>query len=112
AVYALDSPLNAKHGRAKQLADWGYDEAGLSAHVAAPVLLVVDETALRERDRRDWLGSVCSRVVVGAPSGRVDLFGGRRRFALYRATVPAGAIQAQDPDRCVVWTAAWKASGS
>ncbi|MET0504200.1 MAG: glycosyltransferase family 39 protein [Luteibacter sp.] len=111
-VYALDSPLNAKHGRAKQLADWGYDEAGLSAHVAAPVLLVADETALRERDRRDWLGSVCSRVVVGAPSGRVDLYGGRRRFALYRATVPAGAIQAQDPDRCVVWTAAWKAWGS
>jgi hypothetical protein len=110
-VYSLDSPLNTKHGRAKQLAAWGYDEAGLSTHAGAPALLVVDETALRERERRDWLGSVCTRVVVGVPSGRVDLHEGRRRFALYRATVAAGAMTHADPDRCVVWTSAWKAAG-
>lgn len=109
-VYSLDSPLNTKHGRAKQLAAWGYDESGLSTRGGVPVLLVVDETALRERERRDWLGEVCSRVVVGASLGRVDLYEGRRRFALYRASVPADATKASDPDRCVVWTSAWKAA--
>lgn len=110
-VYALDSPLNTKHGRARQLAEWALDEKGLSAHAGAPLLLVVDETALRERERRDWLGSVCSRVAVGESLGRVDLFDRRRRFALYRATVSDGAKAIVPADACVVWTAAARAGG-
>ncbi|HEY9132992.1 MAG TPA: glycosyltransferase family 39 protein, partial [Dyella sp.] len=62
-VYALDSPLNVKHGRAPQLAIWQLNEAGLRAmHPGAPVVLAVDETALRARERAAWLGQVCSRI--------------------------------------------------
>jgi hypothetical protein len=108
-VYSLDSPLNTKHGRAPQLADWGLDEKGLAAHASAPLLLVVDETALRERERRAWLGSLCTRVALGAAVTRLDLFDGRRRFALYRASVPAhGPV---DTDACTVWQAAVRAGG-
>lgn len=112
-VYALDSPLNTKHGRARQLADWGLDERALSRRAGARLLLVVDETSLREREWRDWLGSLCSRVTVGDPLARVDLFDKRRRFALYRAeTVPGPApAQAVAPDACPVWVAAMKAGG-
>ncbi|WP_369928130.1 ArnT family glycosyltransferase [Xanthomonas sp. NCPPB 2632] len=108
-VYSLDSPLNTKHGRAPQLSDWGLDERGLAAHAGAPLLLVVDETALRERERRAWLGSLCTRVAVGDTVARRDLFDGRRRFALYRATIPAhGPV---DTDACAVWQAAIRAGG-
>lgn len=108
-VYSLDSPLNTKHGRALQLAVWGMDEKGLASRAGTPLLLVVDETALRERERRAWLGSICSRVAVGAPVTRLDLFDRRRRFALYRAGVSAhGPV---DPEGCVVWQAAARAGG-
>jgi len=103
-VYTLDSPLNMKHGRAPQLATWGFDEHGLSAHAGRPVLLVVDETSLRERERQAWLGSICSRVATIVPVSRVDLFGGRRRFAFYDATVRARPLP-NDPEACPVWTA-------
>lgn len=109
-VYSLDSPLNVKHGRAPQLAAWRFDEAGLAAHAGQPVLLVVDETALRERERRDWLGSVCSRVDVGEPVGRADLFDGRRRFALYEGRVRPLRMDADKPDNCIVWASAYRAS--
>ncbi|MDR6935211.1 glycosyltransferase family 39 protein [Luteibacter sp. 3190] len=103
-VYSLDSPLNVKHGRAPQLAAWGDDERGLAAHEGRRVLLVVDETSLRERERPAWLGSICSRVVDVVPVSRVDLFGGRRRFALYDARARAGHAS-MDPEACPVWTA-------
>ncbi|SKB49062.1 glycosyltransferase family 39 protein [Luteibacter sp. 22Crub2.1] len=112
-IYALDSPLNTKHGRARQLADWGLDERGLSLHEGSRLLLVVDETALRERERRDWLGSVCSRVALGESVTRLDLFDKRRRFALYRAgpAPPTSEPGVADPDACRVWTAAARAGG-
>jgi len=107
-VYSLDNPLNVKHGRAPQLATWGLDEAGLSRHGGASVLLVVDETALHERERRDWLGTVCSRVHIVASKARIDLFDGRRRFAVYSATVraaPDAASASVPADACAAWTA-------
>jgi hypothetical protein len=109
-VYSLDSPLNAKHGRAAQLHAWARDETALQALAPAPVLLVVDETALRERETRDWLGSLCARVDIVRPLGRVDAFDGRRRFAFYEArarSVRRGAIA---PDQCIAWTAAYEAA--
>jgi 4-amino-4-deoxy-L-arabinose transferase-like glycosyltransferase len=109
-VYSLDSPLNVKHGRAPQLAAWKFDEAGLAALAGRPVLLVVDETALREREKRDWLGSVCARVDIGAPLARVDRFDGRRRFALYTATARLHRGSTGNPDDCIVWTSAYRAS--
>jgi hypothetical protein len=103
-VYVLDNPLNVRHGRAPQLAIWRLDEAGLrAAHAGAPVLLAVEETALRERQRPPWLGSVCARVADPRFLGRLDLYGGERRFAFYAATVPAAPLPAPARDRCVVW---------
>ena len=108
-VYSLDSPLNVKHGRAAQLATWGLDEAGLATHAGRRVLLIVDETALREREVKAWLGSVCARVVVGQPIARVGGFDGRRRFALYQATARSKRGAPGNPDDCVVWTNAYRA---
>jgi hypothetical protein len=109
-VYSLDSPLNTKHGRAPQLAAWGVDEAGLAKRAGQRVLLVVDETSLREREKRDWLTSVCSRVDIAGPIARLDLFDGRRRFAVYDATARAVPGTLKQPDDCVVWREAYRAS--
>jgi hypothetical protein len=109
-VYALDSPLNVKHGRAPQLAAWGFDEAGLAKQSGRRVLLVVDETSLRERDKRNWLASVCSRVDIIGPEARLDLFDGRRRFAVYEATARTTRGPLGPPDDCVVWNQAYRAS--
>jgi hypothetical protein len=76
------------------------------------VWLVVDETALRERERRDWLGSVCSRVDITARAGRVDLFDGRRRFALYKGRVRPAREAGANPDECIVWTQAAAAAAA
>lgn len=109
-VYSLDSPLNTKHGRAPQLAAWGVDEEGLAKHAGQRVLLVVDETSLREREKRDWLASVCSRVDITGPVTRLDLFDGRRRFAMYDATARSVPGSLRQPDDCVVWREAYRAS--
>jgi hypothetical protein len=109
-VYSLDSPLNTKHGRAPQLAAWGFDERGLADHAGQRVLLVVDETSLREREKRDWLASICSRVDAIQPARRLDLFNGRRRFAFYEATARGAQGPQGSPDDCVVWRAAYQAS--
>ncbi|HVI57105.1 MAG TPA: glycosyltransferase family 39 protein [Luteibacter sp.] len=109
-VYSLDSPLNTKHGRAPQLRAWGFDESGLAKHAGRRVLLVIDETALREREKRDWLASVCSRVEVARAITRLDLFDGRRRFAIYDATARASAAPLGNPDDCLVWNEAYRAS--
>ncbi len=103
-VYALDSPLNAKHGRAPQLAIWRRDEAALREdHPHAPMLLAVDETALRIRERSDWLGTLCRRIEAPSPLRRLDLFGGRRRVAFYRGFVPSFAGPPVAPADCVIW---------
>lgn len=107
-VYALDSPLNVKHGRAPQLALWGRDEAALRlAHARAPMLLAVDETALRVRERSEWLGTLCGRIDAPAPLRRLDLFEGRRRVAFYAGSVPAPVStpgkSAEGPEECVIW---------
>lgn len=110
AIYSLDSPLNAKHGRAPQLASWGLDEAGLAKLAGRRILLVVDESKLHDVEARDWLGSICARVDIVAPAGRVEAFGKRRSFALYEGRVKASRGPIGHPDDCIVWMAAYKAS--
>jgi 4-amino-4-deoxy-L-arabinose transferase-like glycosyltransferase len=109
-VYVLDNPLNAKHGRATQLAVWQRDEAALHAqHAGEPMLLAVDEKALRVHQRADWLRSVCARIPSPVPLLRLDLFDGRRRMAFYTATVPAKPLPAEGGDACPVSSDAMKA---
>lgn len=108
-VYVLDSPLNAKHGRAVQLASWQRDEQGLyRAHAGSPVLLVVDEWILRAHQRPRWLGSICSRVIDPRLLERLDLYGGERRFAFYAARVPATRLPSRSRNACVVWRNAYR----
>jgi 4-amino-4-deoxy-L-arabinose transferase-like glycosyltransferase len=88
-VYALDSPLNVKHGRAGQLASWQRDESALRAHAGQRALLVVDETALRERERAAWLDGLCRRLGPLQEVQRIDLFDRRKRLVFLTAVLPA-----------------------
>lgn len=106
-VYVLDNPLNAKHGRAPQLALWQRDESALrSAHAGEPMLLAVDEKALRVHERADWLRTLCGRIVQPVPVQRLDLYEGRRRMAFYAGRVPTPQASAAADDACPVWRAA------
>lgn len=109
-VYALDSPLNTKHGRAPQLAVWQLDGEALRArHAGAPMLLAVEETGLRERQRPHWLGGLCRRIEKPRPLRRLDLYGGRKRIAFYAGTVPAHLGPVRPRDDCTIWWRAYQA---
>ena len=103
AVYSLDSPLNVKYGRAPQLALWGLDETALRReHAGSQVLLVVDEHALRERERASWLGSLCARIDNVQPVQRLGLFDNRKSIAFYHGNV-AAADETNTSNDCVIW---------
>ena len=117
-VYSLDSPLNVKHGRAPQLAIWQLDEVALRrGHAGEPMLLAVEETAQRERQRLLWLGTLCERIDAPRLLGRLDAFDGRKRFALYVGRVPGGPLpsvqsSAQQRQGCEIWRRAHAAEES
>ena len=90
-VYTLDSPLNAKHGRAAQLALWQRDETALRALAGRRALVAIDETALRERARQPWLDDLCRRLGPLQGVQRLDLDGGRKRIVFATASIPAHA---------------------
>ena len=95
-VYALDQPINAKHGRALQLGLWRRDEAALKTLGPREVLLVAEPTARRERERADWMLSLCARVAELEPIANLDLYDGRKRYRWYEGTV-AGTDAANTP---------------
>ncbi|RDS86526.1 4-amino-4-deoxy-L-arabinose transferase [Dyella psychrodurans] len=104
-VYTLDSPLNLRYGRAPQVALWGTDETALRRmHQGASVLLVVDEYALRERNRASWLGSLCARIADLQAMQRMSLFDDRKSVAFYRGKL-AGSLgpSTSRPEDCVAW---------
>ena len=84
-LYTLDHPLNAKHGRAPQLALWQRDEAALNRLGRRDVLVLVEPSARRERERAAWLQSVCARVAELSPLAQLDLYDGRKRYRWYHA---------------------------
>jgi 4-amino-4-deoxy-L-arabinose transferase-like glycosyltransferase len=100
AVYTLDHPINIKHGRAPQLALWQRDEAALRSLGPTRLLLVVEPTARRERERAAWLSSLCTRVENLAPDGRLDLYGGRKRYLFFAASGAAIADATRKPEDC------------
>jgi 4-amino-4-deoxy-L-arabinose transferase-like glycosyltransferase len=99
-VYSLDHPINVKHGRAPQLAQWQRDEAALRALGASELLLVVEPTARRERERAAWLSTLCARVENLAPEGRLELYGGRKRYLWFSASGAARADRASASSEC------------
>ncbi len=100
AVYTLDHPINVKHGRAPQLALWQRDESALRALGPNRLLLVSEPTARRERERAAWLSSLCTRVENLAPEGRLDLYGGRKRYLFFAASGAAGADATRESEDC------------
>ncbi len=107
-VYVLDSPLNRKHGRRAQLRAWGLDGDALRArHAGAPMLLVVEESALPEREQPGVLGALCRRIVDPRRVASLSLDQGRKRIALYAGRVPAGLLPAMPRDNCGIWMHAY-----
>lgn len=84
-VYSLDHPINTKHGRAPQLALWRRDERALRDLAAGRLLVVIEPTARRERERAPWLDRVCSTLKAPQVVGRLDLYGGRKRYLFVAA---------------------------
>lgn len=101
-IRVLPHPLNQKHGRARQLAQWGVlDPDALSA--PGPVLLVVEDTAWPLRRRRAAYDELC-RLAGALPPPRVlNVDQGRKRFL--RFALPAGA--AVRDGACVLPALAW-----
>lgn len=84
-VFVLDHWNNHKHGRAAQLAAWGYDEAGIAALPPgrrAWLVFEVEETPERERER--WLRRACRWFEALEPVAEVLGPGGGKRFWVYR----------------------------
>lgn len=87
-VQVLAHPLNQKHGRAAQLADWGLLSAGREAWGDAPVLLVVEDTSRSLKLRLDGYRDLC-RASGGLPPPQVlQVDHGRKRFLLFRLPAP------------------------
>jgi hypothetical protein len=83
-IIVLEHPLNAKHGRRAQLADWGLLSAGREDWRAGPVLLVVEDTARSLKDRLRGYRELCARSGgFGAPR-IVNVDQGRKRFLVWQ----------------------------
>ena len=87
-VYSLDHPINTKHGRSPQLALWKRDEMALRELGKRPVLLVSEPTARRERERMEWMQSLCMRVADIRAVSSLDVFGGRKKYRWFGGVVP------------------------
>jgi 4-amino-4-deoxy-L-arabinose transferase-like glycosyltransferase len=98
-IAVLDHPLNRKHGRAVQLADWGLLSAGRSDWGAGPVLLVVEDTARPLKSRLAGYRELCARAEGLPPPRVVNVDHGRKRFLLFRLAAASPA--------CVTPALAW-----
>lgn len=97
-VYSLDHPINTKHGRAPQLRLWNRDETALHALGSRTVLLIAEPTARRERERAEWMQTLCSRVDDLAPVAALDPFGGRKKYRWFEGQVPGPGTREPGPE--------------
>lgn len=78
----LDHRLNHKHGRALQLQLWGL-QADLSQLPPRPRLLVVEDSAIPERERLAYYAALCGQAPQARLAGSVEIDRGAKRFALF-----------------------------
>ena len=83
-VVVLDHPLNTKHGRALQFALWDRDERALPGLAQHPILLVIQEPALKLELREPWNRHVCTLFPGLRAAGELSIDDGRQRFLFYR----------------------------
>lgn len=102
-VRVLENPLNAKHGRRAQLLAWGalLDESAAAG--LGDALLVVEDTALPPRSRRDRYLFFCALFDRLPPPRVVSIDGGRKRFLLFRLD----AARARGGEACTHPVLAW-----
>ncbi|HEU0153089.1 MAG TPA: glycosyltransferase family 39 protein [Arenimonas sp.] len=98
-VLVLEHPLNVKHGRAVQLAQWGLLSAGRADWGNDPVLLVVEDTARPLKQRLEGYRSLCARAGSLPPAQVLNVDHGRKRFLLFRGVPGATG--------CVLPSLAW-----
>lgn len=92
-IPVLDHPINRKHGRAVQLADWGLLSKGRADWGPGPVLLVVEDTARRPRDRLAGYQALCRLADGLSPPRVLNIDHGRKRFLLFRLDgTPSGCV--------------------
>ncbi len=94
-VAVLPHPLNDKHGRAVQLADWGLLSPGRTAWGGSPVLLVVEDTSRPLKLRLDGYRDLCQRTGGLPPPRVVNVDHGRKRFLLFR--LPSASTSCSTP---------------
>lgn len=96
-VLVLDHWNNHKHGRAPQIAAWGYDEAGLSRLApGTPAWIAVEVAETPEAQRGAWVSRLCrwfDRIEFVAT---VDGPGAGKQFWLYRG------VRGESPPACRV----------
>ena len=63
------------------------------------MLLVVEPTARRERERAEWLSTLCRRVDDLKPVAALDPFDGRKKYRWFSGTV---ATHVRAPEKCDV----------
>jgi len=89
-LWVLNHPLNHKHGRSAQLRTWGVDDVALNALPASETRLIVEETALKLKDRLAWQHRLCDAFpgLQWIDERQVDR--ARKRFLMFR-WVPGAA---------------------
>ena len=94
-IRVLDSPLNHKHGRAAQLAEWGLDWKP-GAISPGPIMFVLDDSATPMKARLDAYHALCRQFGALPPAGVISVDHGRKRYFTYRigAARRAGACTA------------------
>ena len=93
-VYVLDHWNNHKHGRAPQIALWGYDEAALSRLAPGTRVWIAFEVAETPvRDHAAWVARPCRWFDAVEYVATIDGPGGGKRFWLYRGVRRAGSVE-------------------
>ncbi len=91
-IPVLDHPLNARHGRAPQLALWGLLRKSLDVDAGSPVLLVIAANHVEFADLLRYYHRLCEQVGPLPPPQVVNVDHGRQRFLLF--ALPARAPSA------------------
>jgi 4-amino-4-deoxy-L-arabinose transferase-like glycosyltransferase len=82
-IAVLEHPLNAKHGRAPQLALWGLAHASRASLGHGPLLLVASANDVAFRDLLAHYHALCAQVGPLPPPQVLNIDHGRQRFLLF-----------------------------